>query len=199
MGQTAGGRLTRRRLLLLGLVAAAAAVLSGATILAISRTVASQAAPGRAEPAAPVLGFVRMDKPAPPVRLPNLTGHGTVSLAGLAGRPIVVNFWASTCEVCKSETPAVASVARGLGGRVAFVGIDTLDLRGAARAFVARYRVPYPIAFDPQGTAASSYGVPGLPVTFFLSPSARTILGENIGALTAGRLRAILRTLYRIG
>jgi hypothetical protein len=40
--------------------------------------------------------------------------------------------------------------------------------------------------------------VPGLPVTFFLSPSGKTVLGENVGALTAARLRRILHQLYRV-
>ena len=128
--------------------------------------------------------------------LPSLRGPGTVSIAKLAGQPIVLNFWASTCEVCKSETPALASVARTLGGKITFVGIDSVDRHGPATAFITKYHVPYPIGFDPQGTAATEYGVVALPVTFFLSPSGKTIMGENIGALTRSRLRTILRELY---
>jgi hypothetical protein len=45
---------------------------------------------------------------------------------------------------------------------------------------------------------ADQYGVPGLPVTFFLSPSATTVIGENVGALTAPKLRSILRNLYGV-
>jgi peroxiredoxin len=86
-----------------------------------------------------------------------------------------------------------------LAGKVRFVGIDTIDDRAKAMAFVTRYKVSYPIAFDPNGTAANRYGVPGLPVTFFLSPSGKTVLGENVGALTAARLRRILHQLYRVG
>jgi cytochrome c biogenesis protein CcmG/thiol:disulfide interchange protein DsbE len=143
------------------------------------------------------LGFTKLDQPAPGVTLPSLRGTGTVSLTDLAGKPIVMNFWSSTCEVCTKETPALASVARTLGGKITFVGIDSVDRRDPATAFITKYDVPYAIAFDPQGTAATRYGVVGLPVTFFLSPSGKTIVGENIGALTRGSLRAILRDLYR--
>ncbi len=143
------------------------------------------------------LGFTRLHKAAPSVALPNLDGTGTVSLTKLSGKPIVLNFWSSTCGPCKKETPALASVDRTLGGQVTFVGIDSVDQHQHAQAFAEKYKVPYPIAYDPQGTAAIHYGVVALPVTVFLSPSGKTILGENIGALTATRLKAILHELYR--
>jgi len=183
----------RRRLLAILLVAVGAVVLSTATVLGL-RT----AFPGRAPSSEQGLntGFARLDRPAPAVLLPSLSGSGTVSLARLAGRPIVLNFWSTTCEVCKKETPALAGVARALGGKVTFVGIDSVDRHGSAMAFITRYAVPYSIAFDPLGTAATQYGVVGLPVTFFLSPSGKTIMGENIGALTSGALRTILHNLY---
>jgi len=132
------------------------------------------------------------------VSLPSLQGRGKVDLAALAGKPIVMNFWSSTCDPCKQETPALASAARALGSKVSFLGIDTVDDRAKAIAFVARYQVSYPIAFDPNGTAANRYGVPGLPVTFFLSSSGKTVVGENIGALTAPKLRRILHELYHV-
>jgi peroxiredoxin len=92
----------------------------------------------------------------------------------------------------------MASVARSVDGKVRFVGIDTADSRAKAIAFITKYQVPYQIGFDPEGTTADQYGVPGLPVTFFLSPSATTVIGENIGALTAPKLRSILRRLYGV-
>lgn len=194
--RTGAGRWPPRgRMTAIALVGVGAVVLSTVTVLGLRWATAPHAA---AAPRAERLGFVRLDRSAPSLSLPALSGSAKVSVSGLAGRPIVMNFWSSTCDVCKSETPALASVARELRGKVTFVGIDSADSRGPASAFVARYRVPYPIAFDPQAAAASRFGVIALPVTFFLSPSGRTILGENIGALTAARLRAILRRLYGV-
>lgn len=186
-----GGRRTTTIVLIL----AAAAMLSSATLLAVRLATSRPAAPA-ANPDG--IGFSRLDRRAPDLRLPELRGRGTIDLTGLAGKPIVMNFWSSTCHICTSETPALASVARAVAGKVTFLGIDSLDQRGPATAFVARYRVPYQIAFDPAGTAAARYGLPGLPVTFFLSASGKTILGENVGALTPGTLRAILRELYGV-
>jgi len=176
-------------------VVVGAVVLSTATVLGLHWAAASsRKTPTTQQAQHP--GFTKVDRSAPAVLLPSLRGSGTVSVAKLAGKPIVVNFWASTCEVCKSETPALAAVARTLGGKVTFVGIDSVDRHGPAMAFITKYHVPYPIGFDPQGMAAIKYGVIGLPVTFFLSPSGKTIMGENIGALTSSTLRTILHKLY---
>ena len=174
----------------------AAVVLSTATLLAGRWIVGRHARTTGSE--SPGTGFVLLDHKARPVSLPNLRGSGKVDLSGLAGKPIVMNFWSSSCGPCKQETPALAGVARTLGGKVSFVGIDTVDDRAKAIAFTTRYKVSYPIAFDPNGTAANAYGVPGLPVTVFLSASGKTVLGENVGALTAPKLRQILHQLYRV-
>jgi len=176
-------------------VLVAAALLSTGTLLAARWVFGPHA---RAAGSKSGLGFVRLHHPARPVSLPSLRGSGKIDLAGLAGKPIVMNFWSSTCGPCKQETAALARVARALGSKVSFLGIDTADGRPKAIAFVARYKVSYPIAFDPNATAANQYGVPGLPVTFFLSSSGKTVVGENIGALTAAKLRRILHELYRV-
>ncbi|HEX9033563.1 MAG TPA: TlpA disulfide reductase family protein [Streptosporangiaceae bacterium] len=190
----AGRRTGRPRVLMAASLLAAAAILSALTVLAIRWTTSSHASAA----AKSGLGFFRLDRPAPALRLPNLRGAGTSDLTSLAGKPIVLNFWSSSCPPCKKETPALASVARTLGGKVSFLGIDSADLRKSASAFVAKYKVPYPIAFDQGAAATSAYGVVALPVTFFLSPSGKTILGENVGPLTSGRLRVILSELYHV-
>jgi cytochrome c biogenesis protein CcmG, thiol:disulfide interchange protein DsbE len=189
------GRASRgSRLFAIALLAVAAIVLSTATVLGLHWASSSTKLPTAGQGQG--TGFVRMHRAAPAVRLPNLDGRGTVSLASLTGKPIVLNFWSSSCLICKSETPALAQVARSMRGKVTFVGVDSADVRGPASAFVARYKVPYANAFDPQATAASAYRIYVLPVTFFLSPSGRTILGENTGALTPVHLRGILHRLY---
>jgi peroxiredoxin len=186
----------RRRAVAVSLVFVAAAALSTISLLAlhwVSMTPRHDLPTLRDG-----VGFVRLDKPAHSVSLPSLRGPGAIDLARLTGKPIVLNFWRSTCYLCTKETPTLASEARAVGGKVTFVGVDTFDRRSAAIAFIRQYRVPYRMAFDPNASAAARYDLPGLPVTIFLSPSAKTILGENIGALTPRELRTILRQLYGV-
>jgi cytochrome c biogenesis protein CcmG, thiol:disulfide interchange protein DsbE len=144
----------------------------------------------------PGIGFTRLDRAAPGVRLPGLVGRAPVGLADLTGKPIVVNFWSSTCDICAAETRALVQVANSTRGRVNFLGIDSLDSRAAGTAFAARYRIPYQSGFDPGELTGARYGVYGLPMTFFLSPSGKRILGVNVGGLTQRSLTGILHSLY---
>lgn len=131
--------------------------------------------------------------------LKSLTGgrDEEITMSMLRGKPVVLNLWSSTCTVCTQETPAIESVARQLGGKVNFVGVDTLDQHGAGLAFVKRYSVTYRQLFDPNGVVASGYGIPGLPVTVFVTAGG-SVVGENIGALTTTSLRHDLMKLFGV-
>jgi cytochrome c biogenesis protein CcmG, thiol:disulfide interchange protein DsbE len=148
--------------------------------------------------AASGVGFSRLDMAAPTFDLPLLQGKGRVTLSKLSGRPIVMNLWASFCDICKEESPAVAEVSRLAGGKVSFLGVDTLDERTAAIKFADQHRLSFPMVFDPTGIVADKYHVPGLPYTFFISETGTRILGVNVGALTAQSLIKILHRLYGV-
>jgi cytochrome c biogenesis protein CcmG/thiol:disulfide interchange protein DsbE len=142
------------------------------------------------------VGFTTKDSPAPAFQLPMVGQRGDLQLSALAGRPIVLNFWASYCEICRQESPAIAKVAHTVGDKVRFIGIDTEDEQPAALKFMRRYGISYQVVADANGTVAAQYGVPGLPVTVFISASGTRILGVNVGALTAASLTSILHRLY---
>ena len=146
----------------------------------------------------PAVGFSRVTRPAPAFDLPPLSGPGSVRLSALRGRPVVVNFWSSSCGPCQKESPAIARVAAATRGKVTFVGIDTFDNRGAARAFATRTHMTYSLGYDPAGSVASSYRVPALPETVFLASSGKRILAVDLGGLTVGHLSSILHSLYGV-
>lgn len=120
----------------------------------------------------------------------------TISLRDFHGRNLIVNFWASWCPPCRKEMPALAEVARELKRRVAFVGLDTQDQRSAGLAFAKSTHVNYPLAFD-TAEVWTSYGVYGLPTTFFISPSGR-VLGKQVGGLTKSRLLRLIREVFNV-
>jgi len=124
------------------------------------------------------------DPAAPAFSLPVLGHSGQkVSLADYAGRPLIVNFFASWCEPCQQETPLLARFYRTEHGQVAIVGLDENDAAGSATSFTRKEGVGYPVGFDPQVIAASAYGVAGLPQTFFLNAKHR-IVDRIFGAVT---------------
>jgi peroxiredoxin len=126
--------------------------------------------------------------PAPAFRLKPLSGSAAVSLASYRGKAVVINFWGSWCGPCKAETPRLqAAFERWQSKGVAFVGIDELDSRAAARAFVASRHVTYAIAYDPLGDTVAPYGVFDTPTTFFVDRRGRIVHSVK-GEVTAAEL-----------
>jgi thiol-disulfide isomerase/thioredoxin len=123
------------------------------------------------------------------------SGH-TLSLAGLAGKPVIINFFASWCAPCKHETPMLARFYRAHGGKVLVIGVDSNDQASAAMKFVKAEGVSYPIASDPTATVAVTYGVFGLPQTFFLNAQHK-IVRRVYGDLTEAELTAWAASLAR--
>jgi cytochrome c biogenesis protein CcmG/thiol:disulfide interchange protein DsbE len=125
---------------------------------------------------------------AAPFRLPDIRAEArSVDLAGFRGRPVVLNFWSTTCVPCRKEMPALQSVASGFAGRVTFVGIDHEDTRPAAQRFLDTTGVSYAVGFDPVGATAEAYRLRGLPTTVFIRSDA-TILLRHTGPLTRAQL-----------
>jgi cytochrome c biogenesis protein CcmG, thiol:disulfide interchange protein DsbE len=115
---------------------------------------------------------------APAFSLPALGNSATrISLGSYAGKPLIVNFFASWCSPCKQETPLIAKYYRDEHGSVAVVGMDENDVVANAVKFVRADGVSYPVAWDPGIVAASAYGVDGLglPQTFFLDARHRIV------------------------
>lgn len=105
-----------------------------------------------------------------------------LSPADFAGRPVIVNVWATWCGPCRREQPLLARAHRASGDRVAFLGIDYRDDDDAARAWLDRYDVGYPSLADPHGALAYRFGISaGLPTTIAVDAQGRfrfQVLGE---------------------
>jgi cytochrome c biogenesis protein CcmG, thiol:disulfide interchange protein DsbE len=125
---------------------------------------------------------------APAFSLPRLGKSGErVSLTEYAGKPLIVNFFASWCTPCQQETPMLATFYRSERGRVAVVGLDENDLTAHALAFAKAKGVTYPVGWDPGVVAGSAYDVAAIPQTFFLNVRHR-IVYRVFGAVTSAEL-----------
>lgn len=131
---------------------------------------------------------VEEGEPAPQVDLEMFDGS-TRPLSDLYGdRPLIVNFWASWCPPCVTEMPDIEQVHQQLAGRVGFLGINTQDGEEEARRLVGETGVTYPLAWDREGEIFETFGVFGMPSTFFISRDGR-VVGRHTGLLTEETLR----------
>lgn len=120
---------------------------------------------------------------APGFEAPLLEGAGTLSLAGLEGKPVVLNFWASWCVPCRDEAPWFKKAHARYGDRIHFVGVDIHDARSDAIAFVDEYGLEYPSVRDLDGRIEGDYGLTGQPETFLIDAGG-TIVEHVPGAFS---------------
>jgi thiol-disulfide isomerase/thioredoxin len=114
--------------------------------------------------------------PSTPVALPDFTTAQFQQLLDqLTGTPVVVNVWGSWCPPCRAEAPDLANVAKAYHGKVQFVGIDILDQRGPARAFIREFGWPYPSVFDPEGEIRDGLGFVGQPITVLYDSAGKSV------------------------
>jgi cytochrome c biogenesis protein CcmG/thiol:disulfide interchange protein DsbE len=163
-------------------------VVSGIIALCVAGSLAGIALAGSASGSASGQPARPAAVAAPAFSFPVLGHSGQrVSLAGYAGRPLIVNFFASWCPPCQKETPLLAKFYRTEKGKIALVGLDSNDVLGNATSFTRANGVSYPVGWDPQAVAASAYGVNALPQTFFLDARHR-IVDRIFGAVTLAEL-----------
>ena len=101
-------------------------------------------------------------------KLPDLNGHDW-KLTDYRGKVVLLNFWATWCPPCRSETPGLVRLAQTNAARgVQVVGI-AMDEDGAdpVRKFVGAYKVPYPILLPPENSSLFS-AVSSLPTTLLI-------------------------------
>ena len=124
----------------------------------------------------------RTGGPAPLFSAQLLDG-GSLSLASLRGKPVVLNFFQSSCEPCKAESKVLeAAYRRYRGDGVVFVGVDFQDAVSDARRFVRVHGITYPVIRDP-GELVDRYGLIGTPETFFVDRRGRLASNPVIGTV----------------
>jgi thiol-disulfide isomerase/thioredoxin len=156
---------------------------------------------GRDQPASALLGaqtFAPAERePLPPLSGPTLDG-GTLDIASLRGKVVVLNAWASWCTPCRAEIPAFVALAKSSAASdVAVVGLDVQDDDAAARDFAADFAMTYPSIVDTAGSVLSTIpGVPpsAIPSTVVLDRDGR-IAARIIGGADATELDQIVTDL----
>ena len=113
---------------------------------------------------------------APAFTLSRLVGPGKISLESYRGKPVVLNFWASWCEPCKSEAAVLQRDWTSYRARgVVFLGVDYHDLSSDARRFVNAHELTFPMLEDGSGSVTGRYGISQVPETYILNRQGRVV------------------------
>lgn len=129
-----------------------------ALILVLASPSYRQGEPGMAGRTAPGFTFDLNGQPA--------------SLSGLAGKVVVLNFWATWCPPCVDEMPSLNRLHQKIspqGGMVLGVSVD--DDAQAYQRFLQQYGIAFPNHLDPSRKIAAEYGSSMYPETYILSVS----------------------------
>jgi cytochrome c biogenesis protein CcmG, thiol:disulfide interchange protein DsbE len=126
----------------------------------------------------------------PDVVLSCLGGGREVRLAGLRGRPMMINIWAQWCQPCQEEAPFLAEVANANDSDLMILGIDYEDPRPDRAIEFARVLAwQFPQLVDQEKVLAGPLQIAGPPQTFFVRADG-TIAGRHIGPFrSAGQIR----------
>jgi thiol-disulfide isomerase/thioredoxin len=147
------------------------------------------AAPGEVRPGAADGAEVSAATPSPLDFVAQTVDGATFEAADVAGRPVVLWFWAPWCTICRAEAPDVAEVAAGLDGRVEFVGVAGRGpVEDMARFVDQTATGGFVHLADVDGALWRRFGVVAQPTFVFVAASGATT--SFAGSLGADELRA---------
>ena len=124
-----------------------------------------------------------------------LTGYdgNTYRLSDLRGKVIVINFWASSCVPCRTESPRLEAVwSLFKSSPVVFLGVDAKDTPEAAQAFLRDTGVVYPTG--PDNGIVSAYGIQGLPTTIVVDRNGN-VANRTLASIEVDTLQALVQSL----
>lgn len=173
--QAQRGRQSQRASLALILVGIG---LLAAVFLALNRT-----------PAKPDLWPISLGKAMPDLALKDLSGS-TVHLSDFAGRPVLINAWATWCPPCREEMPLLqvyyqAHKAEGL----AFLAINAGENPATIKQFIAKSGFSFPVLLDPEADTLYRLGIDSYPTSILVGRDG-TVQVVRIGLLNNDILAA---------
>ncbi|MCD8174420.1 MAG: TlpA family protein disulfide reductase [Phascolarctobacterium sp.] len=121
-----------------------------------------------------------------------------VKLSDYFGKPIIINFWASWCNPCKSELPAFNSLYEKYKDDVVFLMINLtdgqIDTESSVKTFISDNGYSFPVYYDIESDASDSYNVRSIPETVFINADG-SLYDTRVGAMSEDVLEDYIKQL----
>jgi thiol-disulfide isomerase/thioredoxin len=127
------------------------------------------------------LGVIRLTGQSPPdFTLPTLDG-GFITLSGLKGKVVMINFWTTWCPPCREEMPSLERLYRHYKYEdFALLAVDIMENPETVKKFAKKYNLSFPILLDKTGDVAVKYSANAIPTTYIINKKGKTV-GKAIG------------------
>lgn len=134
-------------------------------------------------------------RPAPDFSLTDLSGQ-PLTLAGNRGKVVILDFWATWCEPCKTEIPHFIDMQNRYAAQgLQVIGISMDDEEKPVREFQQQFKMNYPVVMGNARLAESYGGILGLPITFVIDRQGRICkrhIGQTEPSVFEGEIRKLL-------
>jgi cytochrome c biogenesis protein CcmG/thiol:disulfide interchange protein DsbE len=124
-------------------------------------------------------------------------GQEEIDSADLAGKVIVINFWASWCKPCEQEAADLQTAweQHAPGEEVVFLGVDYVDTETEARAYLSKFGITYPNGPDLGTRISQSFRIQGVPETYFIDRTGQLTYVKKGPFLSLGEIQAVIEPL----
>jgi thiol-disulfide isomerase/thioredoxin len=162
----------------------------------VSRQVTSST-DGSAAGGKPSVRFVKNPRPIPELTMTTLDGK-TITNKDLAGKVVIVNFWATWCAPCRAEIPDLVKLQTQYKDHLIIIGVLSEDQPGPhVSKFAADYQINYPIVPETPELSAAFPGIYALPTTFMVGPDLR-MMQKHIGQIRPAQIELETRVLAKL-
>ena len=145
----------------------------------------------------PRVRFVKNPKPIPELTMTTLDGK-TMTNKDLAGKVVIVNFWATWCAPCRAEIPDLVKLQTQYKDHLVIIGVLSEDAPGPhVSRFAADYKINYPIVPETKELLAAFPGIYALPTTFMVGPDGM-MMQKHIGQIRPAQIELETRVLAKL-